>query len=94
MKSCSKCTQKTLNIFTTAYSEHLCEDCWDDYLWTDFGKVEYFIGICHGDYPLSDFDADFLGHVVTQWYINKETLSLSKKEILQIETIAKNIGLI
>lgn len=94
MSLCEKCEKRTNDVFISVFDEPLCEDCWDDYLMTDRGKLEYFIGIAKGDLPISDYDADFLGHVVTCWNKYKEELNYFKAIIESIETKAKNIGLL
>jgi len=94
MSLCEKCEKRTNDVFINVFDETLCEDCWDDYLMTDRGKLEYFIGIAKGDLPISDYDADFLGHVATCWNKYKEELNYFKTIIESIETKAKNIGLL
>ena len=49
---CEKCAKQTNDTLVNVFSEELCEDCWDDYLMTDRGKLEYFIGIVKGDLPI------------------------------------------
>ena len=94
MERCIKCGKEISNPFITAYGERRCEDCWDDYLMTDKGKVEYLIGICRGDYPMSDFDADFLGHVAVCWNTYKEKLNISIQQIIAIEEKAEQLGIL
>lgn len=95
MKCCEKCGKILAEeSYTTAYGENRCEYCWDDYLMTDKGKVEYLIGICEGDYPMSDFDADFLGHVAVCWNKHKESLDLSIPKVIEIETKAEQLGIL
>lgn len=94
MKHCVKCGKETEAILTTVYGEDRCELCYDDYLMTDKGKVEYFVGICHGDYPMSDFDADFLGFLSVCWKKYREELNLSPKDISLIEAEATRLGLL
>lgn len=94
MQQCRKCGKETNNIFTTAYGEKRCENCWDDYLMTDKGKVEYLIGICNKDYPMSDFDADFLGWVSVCWKKYRNELDMKMSEINRIETKARELGLL
>ena len=67
---------------------------WDEYILTEKGKVEYLIGICKGDYPVSDFDADFLIDVSSSWRQFRDELALFKDEIKSIESIASSMGLL
>lgn len=92
---CVNC-DKTLgrDFFKTAYGDFLCEDCWDDYICTQAGKLEYLIGICRGEYPASDFDADFLGEVAVSWMINYNKLDLTPQERSEIEEEARRLGLL
>ena len=87
MELCNQCGKESISnfILTTVYGEQLCEDCWDDYLMTDKGKLEYFVGICKGDYPTSDFDADFLGHISECWKRYKNLIDYSDFEIYKFE---------
>jgi recombinational DNA repair protein (RecF pathway) len=92
---CANC-DKTLgrDFFKTAYGDFLCEDCWDDYICTQAGKLEYLIGICRGDYPADDFDTDFLGEVAVSWMINYNKLDLTPQERSEIEEEARRLGLL
>lgn len=94
MKRCAKCGKETGTILTTVYGEDRCELCYDDYLMTDKGKVEYFVGIITGDLSIEDYDADFLGHVVTCWKKYRDELILSIKTIRLIEIEAAKLGLL
>lgn len=91
---CEKCEKQTNDVFVTVFNETLCEDCWDDYLMTDRGKLEYFIGIAKGDLPISDYDADFLGHVSACWNKYKEELNHSSSDMAYYEEKAKELGLL
>lgn len=93
MKHCIKCNRKVDDLFKSLYGETMCEYCWDDYLMTDRGKVEYFVGLCNKDYPMSDFDADFVGHVAVCWVEHKHELKLDASEIEAIEAKAKALGI-
>ena len=94
MKYCVNCEMPIVDAFKTAYGDWLCEDCWDDYICTDAGLVEYMICICRGDSPVEEFDADFLGRVTTSWKINCSMLDLTPNEITEIETTAQELGLL
>ena len=93
MARCYKCGKLLDNVLTTAYGEMRCEDCWDDYLMTDRGKVEYLIGITRGDYPMDYFDADFLGWVASCWKKYRDELNLTMLDIKLIEAKAEELGL-
>ena len=92
---CVNC-DKTLggDSFKTAYGDWLCEDCWDDYICSDAGKLEYLIGICYGDLPLEEFDADFLGSVATSYRINHDKLNLTAEQKAELEKKAIELGLL
>lgn len=91
---CERCGKTHAEFFTTAYGTCLCEDCWDEYICSDKGKVEYLIGIIRGDYPMEYYDADFLGEVAASWNENKGMLFMSVDDIFAIEDKAKAIGLL
>lgn len=94
MKHCIKCNRKVDTTFESLYGETMCEFCWDDYLMTDKGKVEYLVGIVRGDYPMDYFDADFLGHVATCWRRYIYEINLTDDEIAEIEAKAEALGLL
>lgn len=94
MKHCIKCDRKVPDLFTSLYGETMCEFCWDEYLMTDKGKVEYLVGIVRGDYPMEYYDADFLGHVVVCWNKYRCELKITNGELMHIEEKAREIGLL
>ena len=93
---CTECGTYTCcgKSYHTAYGDLLCADCYDDYLFTDEGKVEYVIGIVSGDYSMDCFDADFLGEIGVQWNRFKKFFELAPEVIADIEKRAKFIGLL
>jgi recombinational DNA repair protein (RecF pathway) len=92
---CANC-DKTLggDSFKTAYGDFLCEDCWDDYICSDVGRLEYLIGICYGDLPVDEFDADFLYEVAKSYRINYEKLDLTVEQITELEQKAMELGIL
>lgn len=94
MERCAKCGKPINKPLVTLYGESRCENCWDDYLMTDTGKVEYLYGIVRGDFPMDYFDADFLGHVAVCWKNHRDDLNLTLADLRAIETKAEAIGLL
>lgn len=94
MARCDKCGKALGAYSTTAYGEIRCVDCWDDYLMTDKGKVEYLIGLCNGELDMKDYDADFLGYVGVCWKKYRDELDLVACEIRLIENKAAALGLL
>lgn len=90
---CTKCLRME-NIKRNIYGEALCEDCWDDYINSDRGKIEYFIDIVNDKVDMNYFDADFLGEVVQSWLTNKHLIGLTEKELVEAEVIAFFLGLL
>lgn len=91
---CEKCGKQTLDTLINVFSEELCGDCWDDYLMSDRGKVEYFIGIVKEELPIEDYDADFLGHVSVCWKEYKNQLNHSSYSMMSYEQKAIELGLL
>jgi hypothetical protein len=91
---CVNCDKTSGEFIKTAYGDWLCEDCWDDYICTEAGMLEYLIGICHEDYPVTDFDAEFLGEVAKSWSLNYSMLDLTPIERLAIEEKARELGIL
>lgn len=90
---CDKCGTPASDMILNVYGALLCEECWDEYICTPEGKVEYLVGIAKADYPASEFDADFLGFALVQWYKNRNQLDISDDEIAEIENKLKQINL-
>lgn len=74
MIHCNKCNKVLGEYLLSAYGDTVCEDCWDEYICTKEGKVEYLLGICRGDYPATEFDDDFLLEAVESWNENKNII--------------------
>ena len=91
---CANCDKTRGEFLKTAYGDYLCEDCWDDYIWSDEGKAEYLIGICYGGLPVDEFDADFLGLVVQSYLDHKEELDFEPAQLLELEDKAMELGLL
>jgi hypothetical protein len=91
---CANCGKITGEFLQTAYGDYICEDCWDDYICADEGKLEYLIGICNEDYPASDFDAEFLGEVAESWRTHFKMLDLTLAEKFRIEEKARELGIL
>ena len=91
---CANCNKTGGKLLKTAYGDFLCEDCWDDYICTDAGRLEYLIGICRGDYPVNEFDADFLYEVAKSYRINYEKLDLTAEELTKLEQKAMELGIL
>ena len=81
-------------LLKTAYGDWLCEDCWDDYICTEAGMLEYFIGFCREDYHPDEFDADFVGEVVRSYQINYDKLELTEEQLTEIEQKAMALGIL
>jgi len=92
---CANC-DKTLggDSFKTAYGDFLCEDCWDDYICSDVGRLEYLIGICYGDLPVEEFDAEFLGTVAISYMTHYDLLDLTDGQRRELENKAKELGIL
>lgn len=91
---CDECGFTKKELLKTAYGDYICEDCWDNYICTDHGKLEYLIGICNGDYPASDFDADFLGEVAVSWKNNSHMVDFTPEQKSKLEEKARELGLL
>ena len=91
---CSDCGKTKGEFIKTAYGDYLCEDCWDEYICTKTGMLEYFIGFCREDYHPDEFDADFVGEVIKSWKTNCGMLELTPQERLKIEEKARELGLL
>ena len=94
MGYCANCDTHRKELLKTAYGDFLCEDCWDDYICSETGKLEYFIGFCREDYHPDEFDADFVGEVIKSYRINYEKLDFTAEQLTALENKAKELGLL
>ena len=91
---CANCGEKNCDLLRTAYGDQLCEDCWDDYICSEAGRLEYLIGICYGDLPIEEFDADFLCGVAKSWQLHNQDLGLTEEQNAELEEKARKLGLL
>lgn len=94
MGYCTQCDSHNKDLLKTVYGDYLCEDCWDEYINSDEGKIEYFIGICSGDLSIEEFDADFLCEVAKSWMLYYLNLDLSAEEIIALTLKAEELGIL
>jgi hypothetical protein len=94
MGYCANCDTHHKELLKTAYGDYLCVDCWDEYINTGTGRLEYLIGICNGDYPMDEFDADFLGEVALSYRLYYNLLDLTPSQRLELEDKARELGLL
>lgn len=91
---CEQCGKQTSDTLVNIFSEELCEDCWDNYLMTERGKLEYFVGLAKEELPLEDYDADFILHCSEMWKKHKNLLNWSLQDIERVEAFAKELGIL
>lgn len=91
---CANCDKTDGEFLKTAYGDWLCEDCWDEYICTKVGMLEHLIGICKRDYPIDDYDADFLGEVAKSWRTHATMLDLTTEELTELEQKAIELGIL
>lgn len=91
---CANCDKDRGELLKTAYGDFLCEDCWDDYICSDAGRLEYFIGFCREDYHPDEFDADFVYEAIKSYKINYNMLDFTEEQRYKLESKAKELGLI
>jgi hypothetical protein len=94
MSYCANCGFRHEDLLKTAYGDFLCEDCWDDYICTDAGRLEYFIGFCREDYHPDEFDADFVYEAVKSYQINYDKLDITAEQLTELENKAKELGIL
>ena len=91
---CENCDRTTGEFIRTAYGDILCEDCWDDYICTEAGRLEYFIGFCKGDYRPDEFDADFVYETVKSWKLYCSMLDFTPQQRFELEEKARELGIL
>ena len=93
---CSECMTKVgaLEYTENVYGDVLCDDCWDEYINSDRGKIEYFVSIVNDEEDIRAFDADMLGAIAVSWKRNKHRTEFSKETIERFEKKATEVGLL
>lgn len=91
---CANCDETKAVLLKTAYGDFLCEDCWDDYICSEAGRLEYFIGFCREDYHHDEFDADFVYEAVKSWKTNYSVLDFTPQQRFELEEKARELGLL
>lgn len=94
MGYCASCDSHNKELLRTVYGDYICEDCWDDYICSDVGMVEYMISIIKGECPVEEFDADFLGKAAVSWQRNYDMFDLSPEELTSLKSKAIELGLL
>jgi hypothetical protein len=94
MSYCAECDTHRRDLIKTAYGDYLCEDCWDDYINSDAGRLEYLIAICNEESFVDEFDADFLIGVAKSWMLNFSALDLTPQERYDLEQKARKLGIL
>ena len=89
---CSGCGTET-SLHKNAYGLYLCTDCWNRYLTTMTGQVEYVIGLASGEYKITTFSDSDRVSIVRAWSLYKDQLGKTEEELLAIEEAAKKAGL-
>lgn len=76
-------------LLGTAYGNFICERCWDRYINSEDGLVEYFINIANKDASPRDFNNDILNRIISVWVAAKKSqqlMGLSDSAIEEYET--------
>ena len=94
MTFCGHCGKEDPELLTTSFGVTLCNNCWDDYINLKPGRVEYFINIANSEADLEDYSPEEIKLFVEAWKTYKSELAMSEQEIQEIESLAKDIGLL
>ena len=94
MYTCDKCGKHTDEYLESVYGVQMCEDCCDEYLFTDEGKAEVIFSMYLDDCKPSDFDADSLGEAIVQWQKHKGEMDLPEERLNSIDECINNIKLL
>lgn len=96
MDFCEHCgkTAEECNLIINVFGNLLCDDCWDKYINLSTGRVEYFVNLANGEEDLEDYDPETLKLFVAAWEKYKSELPMSEQEIQELETAARNVGLL
>ena len=94
MKYCDNCDQMGLALTKTSYGDYLCEHCYNEYINTEEGMLEFLVGICNDELDPEMFDADFLGEVAKSWQLHYDELDFTPLQCMQIEEKARELGIL
>lgn len=92
--TCEECGKET-DLDKNAYNKYLCQDCWDEYIHTGTGFVEYAIGLSSGIYKIGAFNDTDKSAIIAAWQANRGNLEkLTDEDKSKIETDCENLGLV
>ena len=83
--SCAWCGTKVRNLLrgnNTVHNFTLCDTCWESYLSTSKGMVEYAFAIICGKYSTNDFSDTELAAIETSWKSNRSALLYYLRKLL------------
>lgn len=90
---CDCCKAETA-LLKNAYGQYLCTDCWNDYLTTERGQVEYVIGATSGEYKGEAFSHIDRRYITNAWNEHSDELGKTAAELEAIEKAAEDAGII
>lgn len=87
------CCKSEAVLYKNAYGQYLCTDCWNDYLTSDRGQVEYMIGVASGEYKRSSFSNEDCTAIQLAWFAYQDELGKTAEELSLIEAAARDAGM-
>jgi hypothetical protein len=81
-------------FYDTVYGHRYCDLCYDEYLFSDMGKLEYLASLVRGEMLPSSLDYETLGEIAVAWKHYKNMLQVSNDEYIDMENMMKQLNLI
>ena len=92
---CSFCgDQFNGEIFDTVYGDRYCDSCYDEYLFSNAGKLEYLASLVRGEMSVDMLDAETLCDIAVAWENYHHLLQVSLDEFVALEAKMKELNLI
>ena len=89
--SCNKCSTTTTVLNKNVFGEYLCDACWNSYLTSEQGLLEYYIGLADGAYKVSAFSTDEKKAIKEAWTKYKDLVERTEDEKSLIEQTVENL---
>lgn len=82
------------DFYDTVYGHRYCDMCYDEYLFSDMGKLEYLASLVRGEMSPSSLDAETLGEIAVAWKHYHHLLEVTPEELAAFKAKMQELNLL